>query len=97
MCKHKYARGVWGYAPPDKSFKLGALRSHLRSYLNSNATSPTRVHGRSNTAILYDTHQSSRGVSVTIVNLVCVGPDDVGMLSTNGRPGQQQFLLCTSL
>ena len=60
--------------------KLGALRSLLRPYLYPNATSPTRVHGGSNTTIYHDTRQSSRGVSVTIVNLVCVGPDEVDIL-----------------
>ena len=28
--------GVWGHAPPEKNFKLGALRSLLRPYLYSN-------------------------------------------------------------
>ena len=45
-----------------------------------NATSPTRVHGGSNTAVRHDTRQSSRGISVTIVDLVRVGPDEVGIL-----------------
>ena len=60
--------------------KLGALRSLLRPYLYPNATSPTGVHGGSNTAVCHDTHQSSQGVSVAIVDLVCVGPDEVGIL-----------------
>ena len=55
MLMHAHARGVWVHAPQ----KLGALRPLLRSYLYPNATSPTRVHGGSNTAIRHDTHQSS--------------------------------------
>ena len=48
---------------PQKIFlKLGALRSLLRPYLYPNATSPTRVHGESNTSVRHDTRQSSRGV-----------------------------------
>ena len=43
-------------------------------------TSPTRVHDGSNTAVHHDTRQSSRGVSVTIVDFVHVGPDEVGIL-----------------
>ena len=62
--------GVWGHAPPEK---LGALRSLLRPYLYPNATSPTRVHGGSDTAVCHDTCQSSWGISVTIVDLVSVG------------------------
>ena len=81
MCKHVHARGVWGHVPPEKIVKLGALRSLLRSYLYPNAAaSPTRVHGGSNTAVRHNTCQSSQGVSVTIVDLVCVGPDEVGIL-----------------
>ena len=58
---------------PQKIFlKLGALRSLLRPYLYPNATSSTRVHGGSNTSIRHDTRQSSRGVSVTIFDLVRV-------------------------
>ena len=55
--------------PHNFFFKLGALRSLLRSYLYPNATSPTTVHGgsRPNTAVRHDTRQSSQGVSVTIV------------------------------
>ena len=77
MCKHTHARVVWGHAPPEKSLKLGALRLLLRSYLYPNATSPTRVHGGSNYIVRHNTRQSSRGVSVTIVDLV---PDEVGIL-----------------
>ena len=75
-CVHKYthARRVWGHVSPRKKLKLGPLRSLLRPYLYPNATSPTRVHGRSNTAICQDTRQSSRGISVTIVGLLHVGP-----------------------
>ena len=65
--------------PPKKFLRLGALRSPLRSYLYPNATSPTIVHG-SNTAVRCDTRQSSRGVSVTVVDFVSVGPDEVGIL-----------------
>ena len=36
MRKHAYTRGIWGHAPPEKNFKLGALRSLLRPYLYSN-------------------------------------------------------------
>ena len=72
--------GVWGHAPPEKFSKLGALRSLLRSYLYPNATSLTRVHAGSNTAVRHDAHQSSRGVSVTIVHLVRVRLDEVGIL-----------------
>ena len=72
--------GVWGHAPPEKFIKLGALRSLLRPYLYPNATSLTRVHGGSNTTVRHNTRQSSRGVSVTIVDLVRVGPDEVGIL-----------------
>ena len=50
-----------------QNVKLGALRSLLRSYLYSNVTSPTRVHG-SNIAIQHNIFQSSRGISVTVVN-----------------------------
>ena len=61
--------GGSGGMPPQKLFlKLGALRSLLRPYLYPNATSPTRVHGESNTSVRHDTRQSSRGVSVTIVD-----------------------------
>ena len=80
MRKHAHARGVWGHVPPEKFLKLGALRLLLRSYLYTNATSPTRVHGGSNTAVRHDTRQSSQGISVTIVDLVRVGPDEVGIL-----------------
>ena len=80
LLKHTHARGVWGHAPPEKFFKLGALRLLLRPYLYPNATSPTRVHGGSNTAVRHNTRQSSRGVSVTIVDLVCVRPDEVGII-----------------
>ena len=66
--------------PHKKKLKLGALRLLLRY---PNATSPTRVHGGSNTAVHHNTHQSSRSISVTIVDLVCVGPDEVGILLTN--------------
>ena len=66
--------------PPKIFVKLGALRSLLRPHLNPNATSPTRVHGGSNISFRHDTCQSSRGVSVTIVDLVRVGPDEVGIL-----------------
>ena len=69
--------------PPPRNFfffKLGALRSLLRPYLYPNATSPTRVHGGSNTSVRHATGQSSRGVSVTIFDLVRVGPDKVGIL-----------------
>ena len=68
MRKHAHARGVWGHAPPEMKKKLGALRSLLRPYLYPNATSPTRVHGESNTSVRHATRQSSRGVSVTIVD-----------------------------
>ena len=68
-------RGIWGHAPPEKFLRLDALRSLLRSYLYPNATSPTRVHGRINTAIHHDTRQSSWGVSVAVVDFVHVGPD----------------------
>ena len=44
---------------PWKIFKLGALRSLLRPYLYPNATSPTRVHGGSNTTIRHNTCQLS--------------------------------------
>ena len=47
--------GSGGMLPQGKFFKLGALRSLLRPYLHSNATSPTRVHGGSNTAVRHDT------------------------------------------
>ena len=60
--------------------KLGDLRSLLRPYLYPNATSSTRVHGGSNTAIHHNTRQSSRCISVTIVHLVGVRPDEVGIL-----------------
>ena len=80
-CLRTHTLGGSGGMPPQKNyFKLGALRSLLRPYLYPNATSPTRVHGESNTSVRHDTRQSSRGVSVTIVNLVRVGPDEVGIL-----------------
>ena len=69
MRKHAHAR--------EEKF---ALRSLLRSYLYPNTTSPTRVHGGSNTAVCHNTCQSSQDVSVTIVDLVRVGPDEVGIL-----------------
>ena len=34
--KHTHTRGVWEHAPPEKFFKLGALRSLLRPYMYSN-------------------------------------------------------------
>ena len=68
--------GVCGDAYLQK-FKSGALRSLLKPYLYPNATSPTRLHG--NTAVCHD-HQSSQGTSVTVVDLVCVGPDENGHL-----------------
>ena len=46
-----------------------------------NANSPTRVYGT--TAVHQDTRRLSRGISLTIVNLVHVGPDEVGILWTN--------------
>ena len=42
--------------------------------------SPTGLHGRSNTVICHNTRQSSQGISVTTVNLVRVGSDEVGIL-----------------
>ena len=59
--------------------------SLLRPYLYPNATSPTRVPAGSNTVICYNTHQSSRGVLATVVNLVhlymhLVISDEVGIL-----------------
>ena len=48
------------------------MRSLLGPY--PNATSLSRLHGRSNTVICHDTCQSSQGVSVNIVNLARVGP-----------------------
>ena len=62
--------------PQNKTLKLGALRLDLRSYLCPSATSLSRVHGGSDAAICHDTRQSSRSISVTIVNLVRVGPND---------------------
>ena len=73
MCKHALLGGSGGMLPPKNFVKLGALRSLLRPYLYPNATSPTRVHGGSNTTICHDTRQSSRGVSVTIVTLYVSG------------------------
>ena len=72
--------GCRGMLPREKIFKLGALRLLQWPHLCPNATSPTRVHGGGNTAIHHDTRQLSRGVSITIVNLVCVGPDEEGIL-----------------
>ena len=64
--------GVSGGCFPRKKLKLSALRSLLRPpYLYPNAT---RVHGGSNTTVHHDTRQSSGGFSVTIVDLVRVGP-----------------------
>ena len=60
--------GSGGMLPQKIIFKLGALRSLLRPYFYPNATSSTRVHGESNTSVRHDTRQSSRGVSVTIVD-----------------------------
>ena len=66
MRKHAHTRGVWG----EIFVKLGVLRSLPRPYLYPNATSPTRVHG----GVYYYTRQLSRAISVTIVDLVHVGP-----------------------
>ena len=50
VCLSMHTLGGSGGMPPQKIFfKLGALRSLLRPYLYPNATSPTRVHGESNT------------------------------------------------
>ena len=57
--------------------KLGALRLLLRPYLYPNATSPTRVHGGSNTIVRHNTRQLSQGILVTIFNLVRIGPASV--------------------
>ena len=75
MRKHAHSTGIWGHAPPEKCSKLDALRYLLRPYLYPNATSPTRMHGRSNTAVCQNTHQSSQGISVAVVDLLRVGPD----------------------
>ena len=53
MHKHTHAGGGGGEGG---GIKLGALRLLLRPYLYPNATSPTRIHGGSNTAVQ---HQSS--------------------------------------
>ena len=76
MCKHAHARGSGDVYL--KKIKSGALRSLLKPYLYPNAT---RLHG--NTAVRYDTHQSSQGTSVTVVDVVCdgPGPDEVGILN----------------
>ena len=51
-----------------------------KNFQHPNATSLNTVHGGSNTAVRHDTRQSSRSVSViTIVDLVRVGPDEVGI------------------
>ena len=57
MRKHAHARprGVWWNASPEK---LGALRS-FRRFINQELSSPTRMHGGSNTIVRHDTHQSS--------------------------------------
>ena len=60
------------------------MRLLLRSYLYQNATSSTRVHSESKTAVRHDIRQLSRGVSVTVVDPVSVGPDlPVGSLSSS--------------
>ena len=53
MCKHACAKGVWGHALPGKLFKIGALRLLLRPYLYPNATSLTRIPGRSRIATVH--------------------------------------------
>ena len=54
--------------------------SLLWPYLYPNSASLTTVHGGSITAVRHDTCQLSGGVSVAIVDLVCVGADEVGIL-----------------
>ena len=50
--------GSGGMLPQKILLKLGALRSLLRPYLYPNATSPTRVHGESNTSVRHEAFQS---------------------------------------
>ena len=61
--------GSGGVLPQNYFFKIRCSEIASESYLYPNATSPTRVDGRSrpNTAVRHDTRQSSQGVSVTIV------------------------------
>ena len=72
--------GSGGMLPKEKFTFPGGLRSLLRPCLFPNATSLTRIHGGSTTAVHYNTCQPSQGVSVTRVDLVHVGPDEVGIL-----------------
>ena len=73
VCVNTHTLERFGGMLPQKNFY--ALRSLLRSYSYPNPTNPTRVHGRSNTAVCHDACQSSQGISVAVVDLVCVGPD----------------------
>ena len=64
-------------------FPRKILASEIASevILYPNATSPTIVHSRSNTAVRYDTRQSSRAFShCSRPCNVRVGPDEVGIL-----------------
>ena len=83
MHKDACARGVWEDAPQENYLKLGALRLLLRPCLCPNATSLTRIPGGSNTAVRHDARMLSQSISVIVVDLVHVGPDDVGILWTN--------------
>ena len=71
VCKHAGARGSGGMLSQNK---LGALKSFLRPHLYPNSTSLARIPGGYNTPIHYNVCQSSRGVSVTVVNPVHVEP-----------------------
>lgn len=80
--------------PQNKTLKLGALKLDLRSYLCPSATSLSRVHGGSDASVCHDTRQSSRSVSVTIVNLVRVRPNEVDILK---QIDEEHFLLYLTL
>ena len=66
------------HALPEKFFKIGC--SEITSEAIFVLVRLEYMAGVANTAICHDTRQLSRGVPVTIVDLVRVGPDEVGIL-----------------
>ena len=75
-----HALGGLGACSP-RIIKCSEIAS--KAILYPNATSPTRVTSGNNNAIFHNTLQSSRGISVTVVDLVHARPDEVGILQMN--------------
>ena len=59
---------------PPEFIRCSEIASGAIFVPDPNATSPPRVHGGSNATVRCDMRQSSRGISVTIADLVRVEP-----------------------